>query len=71
MANIEISNLLNVERVQSEELLSAVSDSVARAIKARGEGGTLDPTILGRTEFGPITLGIVGYPTYPPKTPTV
>ncbi len=51
MANIKISDLQSssVARITSEEeLLNAVSDSVARAIKARGLlVETNDPTTVG------------------------
>ena len=63
MSTIKISNLRSqsVDRIQSEELLDVVSDSVARAIKARGDAGSVDSKTLGRVA-PPITLGIVYYP---------
>ncbi|MBD3886016.1 hypothetical protein IFO70_30400 [Phormidium tenue FACHB-886] len=65
MANIELSDLQPKpnERIYSEaELLDAVSDSVARAIKARGTTSKFSPSIIGRIVQPPITVGLIALP---------
>ena len=47
MTTIKISDLQSVDRIQSEELLNVVSDSVARAIKARGDQPLNYPPTMG------------------------
>lgn len=70
MPKIKIANLHSSkdDRVQAE-LLDVVSDSVARAIKARGNAGE-DSKTLGRIGLiPPITLGIVYRPDIPTGKP--
>lgn len=60
MANINVSDLQPVDRIRSEaEFLEAVSDSVARAVQARGVSLTNISTALR----SPITTGIIYVPT--------